>query len=141
MAKLFYARISKIDYEKGLADITIEEHEKQVINDVPFLAGVYEMPKIKERVAVLLEYSGKDFDKGIILGPMFSADKEPKETGKGLFVKYFSDGTKMKYDSNNKTMEVTAENLKVKNVTAESAKIKKLDVENETYRTLVRKDG
>lgn len=63
MAKLFYARISKIDYEKGLADITIEEHEKQVINDVPFLAGAYEMPKIKERVAVLLEYSGKDFDK------------------------------------------------------------------------------
>lgn len=99
------------------------------------------MPKIKERVAVLLEYSGKDFDKGIILGPMFSADKEPKETGKGLFVKYFSDGTKMKYDSNNRTMEVTAENLKVKNVTAESAKIKNLDVENETYRTLVRKDG
>ena len=103
MAKLFYARISKIDYEKGLADITIEEHEKQVINDVPFLAGAYEMPKIKERVAVLLEYSGKDFDKGIILGPMFSADKEPKETGKGLFVKYFSDGTKMKYDSNKGT--------------------------------------
>lgn len=130
MAKLYYARISKINYEKGMADIVIEEHENQVVNDVPFLAGYYEMPKVKERVAVLLEYTQGDIDKGVILGPIYSAEKEPNKSGKGIFEKRFQDGTNIVYDESSKTMEISAKCVKVKELNAGSVKTKELNADS-----------
>ena len=132
MAKLYYARISSVNYKKGTASISIEEHENQVIENIPFMANTYEMPKTKERVAVLLEYLNGDVDKGVILGPIYSAEKLPHKTGKEIFEKCFEDGTSIVYDQKNKIMEITAENVKVKKIMAEtldasSAKISVLD--------------
>lgn len=130
MAKLYYARISKINYKKGMADIIIEEHENQVVNDVPFLAGYYEMPKVKERVAVLLEYTQGDIDKGVILGPIYSVEKEPNKNGKGIFEKRFKDGTNIVYDESSKTMEISAKCVKVKELNAGSVKTKELNADS-----------
>lgn len=139
MAELFYARISKVDYKKGTADVVIEERENQVVSDVPFLANVYEMPKIKDRVAVLIEYIKGDIDKGVILGPVYSNEKKPNLTGKSIFEKRFKDGTSITYNEELKLMTVEAERLKVKELNAErvvanNAKVGTLDTSGCTYK-------
>lgn len=139
MAELFYARISKVNYKNGTADVVIEEHENQVVSDIPFLANVYEMPKIKDRVAVLIEYIRGDVDKGVILGPVYSNEKKPNRTGKSIFEKRFKDGTSITYNEELKLMTVEAERLKVKELNAErvvanSAKVGTLDTSGCTYK-------
>lgn len=118
MAELYYARISRINYEEGTADIVIEELENQVVNDIPFLANTYEMPKIRDRVAVILQYIRGDVDKGVILGPVYSCERKPNNPGKEIFEKRFKDGTSVTYDGNNKTLEISAEHLKVREIEA-----------------------
>lgn len=127
MAKLYYARISSVNYKKGTASIAIEERENQVIEDIPFMADTYEMPKPKERVAVLLEYLNGDVDKGVILGPIYSVENLPNKTGKEIFEKRFKDGTSILYDRKSKTMEITADNIKVKKLTVDDVKAKSVD--------------
>ena len=139
MAELFYARISKVDYKKGTADVVIEERENQVVSDVPFLANVYEMPKIKDRVAVLIEYIKGDIDKGVILRPVYSNERKPNRTGKSMFAKRFKDGRSITYNEELKLMTVEAERLKVKELNAErvvanSAKVGTLDTSGCTYK-------
>lgn len=97
MASLFYGKISAINYVAGTAGVTLPDKENQVIQDVPFLAMFYEMPKPGDTVAVLFEEVGGQIGKGVILGKIFLSGNKPKETGPDIFYKEFTDGAGMKY--------------------------------------------
>ena len=136
MARLYFAKISAINYDAGTADISIMEHESQVINDVPFLADAYEMPKIKDTVAVLIESENGNMDKGVIIGPVFAPDNKPEETGKGIFYKKFQDGASVKYDSASKTITVEAEKIEIKSADVKSIDADTIKVGNLIYGTI-----
>ena len=71
MVSLVYGKISAINYGAGTAGITLEDKENQVIQDVPFLAAFYEMPRIGDTVAAVFDETGGQIGKGIILGKIF----------------------------------------------------------------------
>lgn len=112
-------KISKIDYEAGRADVTIEDREGMVLTGLPFLDAIYEMPSVRDAVFVELEETGKRIKRGVILGKFYSKDNPPAQSGKGIFFKEFSDGEYIKYDPETKTMEITAKTLKVKKIITE----------------------
>lgn len=113
MVSFFYAKISAINYKAGTAGITLEDKENQVIQDVPFLSAFYEMPRPGDTVAVLLEETGGQFGKGVILGKIFLSGNPPGESGPGIFYKQFSDGASVRYDPAAQEMEVRAKKLAV----------------------------
>lgn len=121
MATLFYGSISTVNYEGGTADITLPDRENQIIQNVPFLAAFYEMPMSGDIVAVLFEDIDGQIGKGIILGKMFLQGNAPKETGKGIFYKEFSDGAAVKYTPKMEQLEIST---------------KKIIVEELVYKTL-----
>jgi hypothetical protein len=118
MAELFYAKISSINYKKGTADVALQDREDQVIENVPFLAGWYEMPEPGDVAAAIFEDMDGQIGKGVILGPMFLAKNRPKESGKGIFYKEFSDGACIRYTPETGTLEVTADKLVVRELEA-----------------------
>lgn len=116
MAELFYAKISSIAYQKGTANVTLPDREDQVIENVPFLAGYYEMPKPGDTVAAIFEDENGQIGKGVILGSMFLKKNRPKESGKGIFFKEFSDGASIRYTPETGVLEITADKIIVKNL-------------------------
>lgn len=110
------AKISKIDYEAGRADVTIEDRDGLVVTDVPFLDSIYEMPRVKDAVYVDFEEKGGRIKRGVILGRFYTKDNPPAQSGKGIFFKEFSDGAFIKYDPETKTLEISADTLKVKKI-------------------------
>lgn len=116
MVRLYHCKISSVNYEKGTADVTIQERENQVITGVPFLSMFYEMPEPRDTVAAIFEESDGKIEKGVILGKLFSKGNRPGASGEGIFYKKFSDGTSMKYDPADKSMEITAERVIVNEV-------------------------
>jgi phage baseplate assembly protein gpV len=130
MAELFYAKISSINYKKGTADVTLQDREDQVIENVPFLAGFYEMPEPGDVVAAIFEDMDGQIGKGVILGSMFLSKNRPKESGKGIFYKEFSDGACIRYTPETGTLEVTADKLVVRELEATgTAKAKTVETE------------
>lgn len=113
MATLFYGSISTVNYEGGTADIALSDRENQIIQNVPFLAAFYEMPASGDVVAVLFEDIDGQIGKGIILGKMFLQDNRPKETGKGIFYKEFSDGAAVKYTPKTEQLEIATKKVVV----------------------------
>lgn len=107
-------KISKIDYEAGRADVTLEDREGIVITDVPFLDSIYEMPNIKDAVFVDMEEKGGRIIRSVILGRFYAKDNLPADSGKGIFYKKFSDGAYIKYDPDTKTLELGVDKVEIK---------------------------
>ena len=115
------AKISKIDYEAGRADVTIEDREGIVITDVPFLDAIYEMPAVKDAVYVDFEEKGGRIKRGVILGKFYTSDNPPTQFGKGIFFKEFTDGAYIKYDPDSKTLELAVDKIKIKEIEVNGA--------------------
>ena len=113
MASLFYGKISAINYGAGTSAVTLPDRENQVIQDVPFLAMIYEMPKPGDTVAVLFEEEGGRIGKGVILGKIFLRGNAPRETGPGIFYKEFTDGAGIKYTPESQEMEIMTKKVVV----------------------------
>lgn len=113
MASLFYGKISAINYGAGTAGVTLEDREKQVIQDVPFLSMCYEMPSPGDTVAVLFEEIGGQIGKGVILGKIFLSGNPPGESGPDIFYKQFMDGASIKYNPANQELAVNTRRLVV----------------------------
>ncbi|MCM1045643.1 MAG: hypothetical protein NC417_09045 [Candidatus Gastranaerophilales bacterium] len=113
MVSLYYAKISTINYKAGTAGVTLEDREKQVIQDVPFLAAFYEMPSPGDTVAVLFEEIAGQIGKGVILGKIFLSGKPPGKSGPDIFYKQFKDGASVMYSTSSQELEITARKLVV----------------------------
>lgn len=124
MVGLFYCRVSKIAYAAGTADLVIEDREGQIIPGVPFLATAYDMPRVGDMVAVVMDETGGRIERGVILGKIFSEINRPELSGPGIFHKTFSDGGHITYDPVTKTLDIgvdriTAGRISAKEITTE----------------------
>ena len=115
MAELYYCKISSVNYASGTADVTIPDHENQVVTTVPFLAWAYDMPNAGDLVAAIFKKTGGRIGRGVILGKIFSGANLPKINGAGIFCKEL-DGAAIIYSSSDKCMEITAKKLIVEEV-------------------------
>lgn len=124
MTELSYCKISKINYTDGTASLTLEDHENQVVTGVPFLAGEYEMPKIGDTVAAILNKTNGRIERGVILGKVFSKSNRPVKSGAGVYYKAFSDGGYIHYDPSEGTL-----NIKVDKVTMDKMYVREIITE------------
>ena len=113
MTSLFYGKISAINYGAGTAGVALEDREKQVIQDVPFLSMCYEMPSPGDTVAVLFEEIGGQIGKGVILGKIFLSGNPPGESGPDIFYKQFTDGASIEYNPAKQELAVNTRRLVV----------------------------
>lgn len=134
MARLFYAKISSVQYQKGTADVALPERENQVLKGIPFLSNYYEMPEPGDLVAAIIEEEDGQPGKGVILGKLYTSGNTPKESGAEIFYKEFTDGTYVKYTPAEQTLETSAKKVKADELT-----VNKLTVEDVVYGNMTRR--
>lgn len=94
MAEARIGKVTSINYKKGMARVTYADKDKNVTQELPFLAGEYNMPEINQQVLVLHLTNGNEM--GIIIGTLWSnkskpVDENDKEYGKeGVYRKNFT---------------------------------------------------
>lgn len=83
-------KISKIDYENGMAEVTYPDMDNAVTAPFPILSfnDEYKAPLIGEEVLVLHLSNGTA--NGVILGPYWNVAKPPAVSGKNVYRKEFS---------------------------------------------------
>ena len=83
-------KISKIDYETGMAEVTYPDMDNSVTALFPIvnLNEEYKMPEIGEEVLVLHLSNGAA--SGLILGPFWNEANKPAVNGKNVYRKEFS---------------------------------------------------
>lgn len=83
-------KISKIEYETGMAEVTYPDMDNSVTALFPIvnLNEEYKMPEIGEEVLVLHLSNGAA--SGLILGPFWNEANKPAVNGKNVFRKEFS---------------------------------------------------
>ena len=119
MVELYYCKVSSVNYGAGTANLTVEDQENQVITNVPFLAGTYDMPGIGDMVAAIFSRTGGKIGRGVVLGKIFSKGNRPRMSGPGVFFKEFTDGSYISYNPSDKSMTITADKINVKKIQAE----------------------
>jgi hypothetical protein len=74
MVRLFYAKISAVNFTAGKCSVCIPDRENQVVKSVPFISVLNEIPPPMERiktgdtVAVIFEVNDGRLEKGVVLG-------------------------------------------------------------------------
>lgn len=121
MAKLFYGKVSSINYGSGTACITLPDRENQVIQGVPFLSMFYEMPKPGDTVATIFEEISGQIGKGVVLGKIFIGGNAPGDSGPDIFYKKFTDGSSMKYTPSSQELELNVKKVIVDEVVYKTA--------------------
>ena len=119
MVELYYCKVSSINYGAGTANLTVEDQENQVITNVPFLAGTYDMPGIGDMVTAIFSITGGKIGRGVVLGEIFSKGNRPGMSGPGVFFKEFTGGSYIYYNPSDKSMTITADKINVKKIQAE----------------------
>lgn len=106
-------RVSAIDYEKGMMQVTYPDLDDAVTRYLPYMSfnDEYKMPEIGEDVYVLHLPSGQAG--GVVIGPAWNKAAPPAQGGAGLYRKEV--GTKngeafVRYQS--PTYEIDASNIK-----------------------------
>lgn len=108
-------RISTIDYSAGTASVTYTDRGGEVSPQFPLFSICYEMPKVDEMAVVIMLPNSTT--KGFIIGVPYSDKKKPVKSGRGIFYKEFSDGTKILYEPEKKMLSVDADKITFKSVT------------------------
>ena len=114
-------KIHTIDYARGTASVIYTDRNNEPSPSFPFFSFAYEMPKVDETVVVILLPNSTT--KGFIVGVPWSGKKISAVSGQGIFYKEFSDGAFVKYDAKTKTMEISANKIKLQAVTAQSVTV------------------
>lgn len=106
--------VSEINHEKGTVKLCIEDEDRTTPDLLVFQGRTsntkkYSMPEINESGIAI--YDSKSYGVGWYLGGGYDAvDKPPAEAGKGIEIVVFSDGSKVKYDTNNGTLDIAIVN-------------------------------
>ncbi len=90
-------KVSSVDYENGMMKITYPDKDDSVTMDFATLNynDEYRMPKVGAQVAVAHLSNGSS--RGVVLGEVWNRGNLPKEFGKNLFRKDFSQGKDAAY--------------------------------------------
>lgn len=109
-----YGLVSEINYKKGTVRLYIEDEERTTPELLVFQGRTlgtkkFSMPEINESGVAI--YDSKSYGVGWYLGGGYDeVDPPPTESGKGIEIVVFSDGSKVKYDTNNGTLDIAIVN-------------------------------
>lgn len=103
--------ISAINYEKGTAQVVYKDRDDSVSPYMPLWSNEYNMPEIDTLVYVLCLPNGGT--RGMILVPPYNEKNLPTEGRKGIWRKDFGDGSYIRYDYENKNLEIVCGSLNI----------------------------
>nr|WP_325300161.1 hypothetical protein [uncultured Dysosmobacter sp.] len=80
-------RVSSINYENGMIEVTYPDLDDSVTDELPVCSfnGEYKMPDIGQDVLVLHLSNGSAA--GVVLGPYWNESNKPEVSGKGVYRK------------------------------------------------------
>lgn len=102
-------KVSSINYDKGLVAVVFEDKDNIVSDFIPLLSFEYKMPEVNDLVVCAFLSNG--VQRGICLGKYYNNTNLPNESGKGIYYKNLFNEGFFKYDNNNKTLILKAENI------------------------------
>lgn len=101
--------ISAINYEKGTAQVVYKDRDNSTSPYMPLWSNEYNMPEIDTLVYVLHLQNGGT--RGMILVPPYTEGNLPVEGRKGIWRKDFGDGSYIRYDYDQKSLEIKCDSL------------------------------
>ncbi len=123
--------ISAINYEEGTAQVVYKDRDDAVSPYMPLWSNEYNMPEIDTLVYVLHLPNGAT--RGMILVPPYTNENPPVEGKKGIWRKDFGDGSYIKYDYEQKKLEIVCDFLQVESIECESLETKSLTVSGNVH--------
>jgi len=99
--------VSSANATKGTVRVVIDDQQGIVTNELPLLAGEYNMPAVGDLVLCL--FLGNGISNGFCLGKYFSTVNPPPVTDPKIIYKDFGDGSYIKYDKTSKTLTIKAD--------------------------------
>jgi len=104
-------KISSVNATKGTVRVVIDDQQDIVTNELPLLAGEYNMPEAGDLVLCL--FLGNGISSGFCLGKYFSTVSPPPVTDSQIIYKDFGDGSYIKYDKGSKTLTIKTDNVAI----------------------------
>jgi phage baseplate assembly protein V len=101
--------VSSVDYKAGTVKVLMSDVTDTVTTDLPVLNHEYLMPNIGDTVLCVFLTNGPSY--GICLGGYFQDETPPTVWGKGMYYKALPDGAFIKYDTDTKTLTLSAEHV------------------------------
>lgn len=103
--------ISAVDYEKGMAQVTYRDRDNATSPYMPLCSNEYNMPEIDTLVYVL--HLPSCSARGMILVPPYTEMNLPPEGREGIWRKDFGDGSYIRYDYREKSLEIECGSLSI----------------------------
>lgn len=111
IAVLKIAEISQVDYQRGLVKVRIPDRDNIETNWLAMTADQYEMPRVNDIVRVNLDEH--DYTNGLCHGRYYNQSNPPALSGPNIFYKRILGDMVMVYDSDTKTLTITAQTIKI----------------------------
>lgn len=105
------ARVSDIDYKRGLIQVTRTDHDGIVSDFIPMLSHEYEMPKVGDTVSC--HFTDDTCTTGFCDGRYFGDKRVPIKSGKDMYHKMLLEDADIEYNRATKELTITVENIKV----------------------------
>ena len=98
-------RISKINYEKGSAEVTYPDRDDMVTQEIPFISYEYNMPDVDD--LVLVTHISGAIEDGVIIGKFFNDDNLPIKRSENVYCKEIDkDNCYITYDKTTQEFEI-----------------------------------
>lgn len=104
------AKVSQIDYERGMVKVTLPERNNAESNWIGMPANEYDMPKVGD--AVMCSFDEGNLSTGVCHGKHFHNRNLPMESGETVYYLPMCGDLVVKYDSAEKTLEIIADTVK-----------------------------
>lgn len=105
------ARVSQIDYTRGMLKVAVQDRENAVSNWVPMESFEYDPPHIGDLVTV--DFYGEDWTDGVCRGKYFGEENMPAYSGESVCYKKFGDDVVFQYDKAAKLLTITADTIRL----------------------------
>lgn len=103
------ARVSQIDYERGMVKVAMLEREGTVSNWIPYQSFEYDMPKVGELVTT--EFYDGNWTEGICFGKHYNKTNMPALSGPTVYYKKCGDDVVVIYGKDTKELQIVAEKI------------------------------
>lgn len=123
--------ISAVNYSEGTAQVVYKDRDDSVSPYMPLWSNEYNMPEVDTLVYVLHLPNGGT--RGMILVPPYTGENPPVEGKKGVWRKEFGDGSYLRYDYEQKKLEIVCDSLQTDSLVCESLDVKNLTVSGNVH--------
>lgn len=133
-SRMEIAKVSQVNYKKGLVRLTLENKEESVTNWIPYLSFEYEMPKVGDVVLYVPENTNyqNPYYFGLCLGRYYNKGEMPKLSGKEIYYKAMLGDVIFIYNADQKKLTIqTEKEIEINAVKQIQIKAKKIALEGE----------